>query len=354
MPMRREKGSKGKVLPEESNPLDQDLRLYDHLSERGRDPHVREFFARLANLIRGIQSFQPFLSEVAEKLGIQKMCGKLSSAEIVFFIALPSHDGETKIHRLLREHLVEPNIERFKKIPGWNRETFLDFLSMVFTSALRREYVSRRLSNESEHGRYVRELLVDEKSRGVLLQKLGREIARGLFFRGESRWESEDAPGEAIVGIWQKISEFARVSPVAADPAALRAFMQGDLNNVLEQTRRHVRTVTETEDRRGQLFKDDPEFPSEGPTQQVLVESVCDQKSRRDDRYNKVLCEQLLSTPGLTAKDRELVWLRFYEGYTEEEAATRLGLSQAQVSKSLKRILASLKRQLQSPAAPEK
>jgi RNA polymerase sigma factor (sigma-70 family) len=351
--LQEEKDSKVKCkVPDEINPLEQDLQLFEQVAERSRDPHARKAFAQLARRIKYFQSREPLLREAAEQLGIQKMCEKLSSEELAYYVALPRDDGESKVRKMLREHFVEPCIGRLEKLRGWDREKVLTFCGMAFHHALSREYLLRRQKNEDENGRAVRQILVEDRKRGEMVTTLGREVARRLFFPHESPWESEEAPAEAISKLWERVNEFAKITPAAADPKTLQAFMDGTLNGIPQQARDHVRNRIETEVRRAQLLvqADSTHCQAEGQT--VLVEMIRD-KSRPEDEENRVLVEELLSMTELKAKDKELIKLCFCEGHTQEEAGALLGISQGQVSKRLTIILGALKRAAQNPTQIE-
>ena len=56
----------------------------------------------------------------------------------------------------------------------------------------------------------------------------------------------------------------------------------------------------------------------------------------------RMLLEQLLGT--LTADERRLIWLRYFDGKTQSEAGKILGISQVQVSRTEKRIMAELRK----------
>ena len=56
----------------------------------------------------------------------------------------------------------------------------------------------------------------------------------------------------------------------------------------------------------------------------------------------RMLLEQLLGT--LTADERRLIWLRYFDGKTQSEAGKILGISQVQVSRMEKRIMAELRK----------
>ncbi len=75
-----------------------------------------------------------------------------------------------------------------------------------------------------------------------------------------------------------------------------------------------------------------------------------------DDNERGAAEARMLLTPllrTLKARDREIVYLRFYEGLTQQEVATRIGVTQMQVSRLLTRILAQLRHRVGEPAPAE-
>ena len=75
-----------------------------------------------------------------------------------------------------------------------------------------------------------------------------------------------------------------------------------------------------------------------------IVESVTEVASEKENRQEKVLdrifLEEILGT--LEAKERRLIYMRYFQNMTQMEIAHELGVSQVQVSRMEKRILRSL------------
>ena len=350
------------VLADEPNPLARDLQQLAYLARYSPDPRVREVTARLVSIIKSLQRSEAICAKVAEELQLSRICQQFSDEEIAVLIALPDHGKESPLRQMLRENLVDPRLERLEKSPGWDYEEFLTRCFLIFHHAFRREYLSRRQKNESPDGRAVREILVEERKRGELVSRLGKKKTAGLFFPGERRWRSEDAPAEANLGILERISEYIRSTPVAADPNALCAFMKGGLNRIPQHSVDHVRNLIETENRRltraqkttdgdGSESQESPSSQAEPRRVLVELEKIAD-KSRVGDEHNEMLIEQLLSMPGLKPTDQQLVRLRL-EGRTQEEVAALLGITQGQVSKKLRIIRTALKKAVQSPTQLE-
>ena len=61
--------------------------------------------------------------------------------------------------------------------------------------------------------------------------------------------------------------------------------------------------------------------------------------------FNKIMLSCVLNE--LEAKDRKIIYYRYYEGKTQAETASLIGVSQVQVSRLEKRILKSIKRKLE-------
>ena len=76
----------------------------------------------------------------------------------------------------------------------------------------------------------------------------------------------------------------------------------------------------------------------------VLEDKIEEPENRQESLLNKMLLEQLLGS--LEAKERELIYLRFFQEKTQMQIAGELGISQVQVSRMEKKILASMKKKL--------
>ena len=75
-------------------------------------------------------------------------------------------------------------------------------------------------------------------------------------------------------------------------------------------------------------------------------ERLPDEHNATEQLLNHMLMQQLLEE--LTERERELITSRYYEGKTQVEVASQLGLSQVQVSRMEKKILLKMKRQAES------
>jgi len=72
-----------------------------------------------------------------------------------------------------------------------------------------------------------------------------------------------------------------------------------------------------------------------------LKERIADEKNEEEELMNKLFLQQLLQ--GLDKRDRELIFLRYFENKTQTEVAKILGISQVQVSRLEKKILRQMK-----------
>jgi RNA polymerase sigma factor (sigma-70 family) len=353
----------GAPIPNEPDALTEDLQLYEYLARHSGNPNVREDAARLVRLAEWFERSEEVCAKAANQLGLDTLCKRLSTQIIATFLALPDPVKENPLRKFLHV-FVERNCERLKRLPGWNYEMFLTFCCCVFRHALRQEYLSRRQKNESLDGRAVREILVEEQKRGKLLKDLADKKMIGRFFPGEIRFQAEDAPAEAMAEMWERISEYTKTSPVAADPNALRAFMEGALNRIPQHSRDRVRTLIETENRRLIMCEQNTDQGDGSESQQdsssaqaqprrvlVELETIPDKRSCVEDHLDKILVEQLLTT--LEPRDKELITLSL-EGYTEREVAARLGMTQSAVSKRLHTIQTKLKKAVQGSPQTER
>lgn len=76
----------------------------------------------------------------------------------------------------------------------------------------------------------------------------------------------------------------------------------------------------------------------------VLEDKIEEPENRQESLLNKMLLEQLLGS--LEAKERELIYLRFFQEKTQMQIAGELGISQVQVSRMEKKILKVLRERI--------
>ena len=75
-----------------------------------------------------------------------------------------------------------------------------------------------------------------------------------------------------------------------------------------------------------------------------LEDKIEEPENRQESLLNKMLLEQLLGS--LEAKERELIYMRFFQEKTQMQIAGELGISQVQVSRMEKKILKVLREQI--------
>ncbi|MDE6952018.1 MAG: sigma-70 family RNA polymerase sigma factor, partial [Lachnospiraceae bacterium] len=68
-----------------------------------------------------------------------------------------------------------------------------------------------------------------------------------------------------------------------------------------------------------------------------LVDQLAGKSNEKEKLLNHMLLSQLLSE--LEGEERELIFLRYFQGKTQTDVAARFGISQVQVSRLEKRIL---------------
>jgi RNA polymerase sigma factor (sigma-70 family) len=328
------------LLPEPETQEQIFAEFRDLASDPTLRPELRAEFGQLAVLMEQLPRYEELWERTAEELGIHQLFQTLSSEEIAKYRALPEEGDEDKLLEVIRKHLLEPNLEVLKTLPGWDEQDFLGHWCGVFRTALTKEFQRRRNQNETEDGQLIRELLVEESNRPEILEKAARGLTDGLFFPDERPGSSEDAPAEAILQILKRIDAFIRISPVASNPVVIQAFMDGTLNGILEQARCHVRTLIETENRRLKLYDrgEGSQRESDPKEKRQLVEMVPDRRPSQEDR---LLFEAVLAP--LEPHDRELAVLYFIEERTQEEIAVDYGLTQGAVCKRLEAIRSALK-----------
>ena len=72
-----------------------------------------------------------------------------------------------------------------------------------------------------------------------------------------------------------------------------------------------------------------------------LMDKLMEEESREEKILNELFLKQLLNE--LDARDRELIYLRYFANKTQGEVGGTLGVSQVQVSRMEKRILQTLR-----------
>lgn len=77
---------------------------------------------------------------------------------------------------------------------------------------------------------------------------------------------------------------------------------------------------------------------------QTLLDKIEDSKNSENKILNRVMIKQLLET--LNEKERNIIILRYFQNKTQTEIAKMIGMSQVQVSRTEKRILNQMKKQI--------
>lgn len=82
-------------------------------------------------------------------------------------------------------------------------------------------------------------------------------------------------------------------------------------------------------------------YQGEG-TEISLMDKIPEKENRQEKVLNRIFLEEILGT--LKAKERKLIYMRYFQNKTQTEIAYELGVSQVQVSRMEKRILRSLQK----------
>ena len=80
-------------------------------------------------------------------------------------------------------------------------------------------------------------------------------------------------------------------------------------------------------------------YQGEG-TEISLMDKIPEKENRQEKVLNRIFLEEILGS--LNAKERKLIYMRYFQNKTQTEIAYELGVSQVQVSRMEKRILSSL------------
>ena len=77
---------------------------------------------------------------------------------------------------------------------------------------------------------------------------------------------------------------------------------------------------------------------------QTILEKIEDESSHEIMVINRIMVKQLLET--LDDTDRKIIILRYFQNKTQSEIANIVGMTQVQVSRTEKKILEKLKKQI--------
>lgn len=84
-------------------------------------------------------------------------------------------------------------------------------------------------------------------------------------------------------------------------------------------------------------------YQGEG-TEISLMDKLPEKENQQEQLLDKILLEEILGT--LEAKERQLIFMRYFQDMTQTEIAGKLGISQVQVSRTEKKILKKLRGKL--------
>ncbi len=82
--------------------------------------------------------------------------------------------------------------------------------------------------------------------------------------------------------------------------------------------------------------------PGNSGKEMTLQEMIRDEKNEIENEIDHLFLEQLLSA--LDRKERQLIYLRYFQGKTQTEVAGILGITQVQVSRTEKKLLARMRK----------
>lgn len=84
-------------------------------------------------------------------------------------------------------------------------------------------------------------------------------------------------------------------------------------------------------------------YQGEG-TEISLMDKLPEKENQQEKLINRIFLEEALRT--LDAKERKLIYMRFFQDMTQTEIAGELGISQVQVSRLEKRIIAKMRKKI--------
>ena len=75
-----------------------------------------------------------------------------------------------------------------------------------------------------------------------------------------------------------------------------------------------------------------------------LIDKIVEKRNYNEESVNRMVIAQIMEE--LPEKERTLIRMRYFEERTQTDIAAKLGISQVQVSRMEKKILASMKKKL--------
>jgi RNA polymerase sporulation-specific sigma factor len=77
----------------------------------------------------------------------------------------------------------------------------------------------------------------------------------------------------------------------------------------------------------------------------MLLDKIADEQSNNDKEIERIVLKQLISE--LSPREQKLISMRYFKGATQSSVAEMLGISQVQVSRMEKKILESMRKNMQ-------
>ena len=82
----------------------------------------------------------------------------------------------------------------------------------------------------------------------------------------------------------------------------------------------------------------------DGKSELLVLDKIASQTDESSDINDKILLTELISS--LNANDRAIIVMRYFKNMTQCQVAEKLNMTQVQVSRTEKRILQSLRKQV--------
>ena len=190
----------------------------------------------------------------------------------------------------------------------------------------------------------------DKEARDILVEK-NMGLVRSIVKRFQNRGvETEDLLQIGSIGLLKavKVSRSLKETAAKAYGARERLLLKNNREPSMEEiadevgiSREELVMALESGAQVESLQK--TIFESDG-SDIALEDKLPQEKSQQEEILNKMFLEEILGE--LDAKERELIYLRFFQEKTQAYIGEKMGLSQVQVSRLEKKILSRLREKI--------
>jgi hypothetical protein len=292
------------------------------------------FFNRLLTIAFHLR-LQPELERLRLYLGVIGVFSVIEDEALVALIAPDSIDRDSGLQTLAQLH----HDSLPETVKGTFGEASLPLMRLALSDEANQEFLKRQRERETRQSAEVRELLVEEDSRGQRLKEAAKQAIGYLWQPGGLTVGREELRAQAVMAIWENVAPLAEAAPRAGGDALL-SYLDGSLNRVIDAAHEHVRNGVRTERRHRKALEayaeraetvdsfDDGRSDSEG----FFVEQVYDDTQ---SRVAGLLLEQVFQRAKLNDNELQLLEDYFFNEHSQEQIASRMQVNQSTVSRHL-------------------